>query len=193
LGESTPTFGETRPTSSVLFLLFVPPIVHKAGNGKGTGGKGLLCWGTVWRQKKACDPQRKILNKHAAKNGNLSNTEEADVAQTEWEWPMTDSQKSHSERAALLRPILYEMTTPVEIQAASTHSGKALSLNISSGGMLVLMDQAPVIEQVMKVYVPTPISMAETPTLAEVRWTRKLPFGKPNGSGAYFVGLKFMF
>ena len=37
----------------------------------------------------------------------------------------------------------------------------------------------------------TPISVAETPTLAEVRWTRKLPFGKPNG--AYFVGLKFMF
>ena len=116
-----------------------------------------------------------------------------DVTQTEWEWPMTDSQKSHSERAALLRPILYEMTTPVEAPAASIHSGKALSLNISSGGMLVLMDQVPDVEQVLKVYVPTPISVAETPTLAEVRWTRKLPFGKPNGNGAYFVGLKFMF
>jgi c-di-GMP-binding flagellar brake protein YcgR len=105
---------------------------------------------------------------------------------------MTDSQKSHSERAALLRPIQYELTTPVEAHAASIHSGKALSLNISSGGMLILMDQAPTIEQVMKVYVPTPISVAETPTLAEVRWTRRLPFGKTNG-GAYFVGLKFMF
>jgi hypothetical protein len=116
-----------------------------------------------------------------------------EVTQTEWEWPMTDSQKSHSERAALLRPILYEMTTPVEAPAASTHSGKALSLNISSGGMLVLMDQAPAIEQVMKVYVPTPISLAETPTLAEVRWTRRLPFEKSNGNGTYFVGLKFIF
>ena len=115
------------------------------------------------------------------------------MAQTEWEWPMTDSQKSHSERAALLRPILYEMTTPVEASASSTHNGKALSLNISSGGMLVLMDQVPAIEQVMKVYVPTPISAAETPTLAEVRWTRRLPFGKTNGNGAYFVGLKFIF
>ena len=114
------------------------------------------------------------------------------VTQTEWEWPMTDSQKSHSERAALLRPILYEMTTPVEDPSASIHSGKALSLNISSGGMLVLMDQVPAIEQVLKVYVPTPITAAETPTLAEVRWTRRLPFGKTNG-GAYFVGLKFMF
>jgi len=115
------------------------------------------------------------------------------VIQTEWEWPMTDSQKSHSERASLLRPIPYEMTTSVENPAASTHSGKALSLNISSGGMLVLMDQAPAIEQVMKVYVPTPILVAETPTLAEVRWTRRLPFGKTNGNGTYFVGLKFMF
>ena len=115
------------------------------------------------------------------------------MAQTEWEWPMTDSQKSHSEREALLRPILYEMTTPVEDSSASTHNGKALSLNISSGGMLVLMDQPPAIEQVMKVFVPTPVTAAETPTLAEVRWMRRLPFGKTNGNGAYFVGLKFIF
>ena len=113
------------------------------------------------------------------------------MAQTEWEWPITDSQKCHSERVALLRPILYEMTTPVEGPAASTHSGKALSLNISSGGMLVLMEQAPDVDNVMKVYVPTPVTVADTPTLAEVRWARRVPFGK--GTGPYLVGLKFMF
>jgi hypothetical protein len=116
-----------------------------------------------------------------------------DVAETEWEWPMLASKKCHSERAALLRPILYEVTAPVEEPAGSMHRRKALSLNISSGGMLVMMDQVPAIDQVMKVYVPTPITMAETPTLAEVRWTRRLPFGKTNGNGTYFVGLKFMF
>ena len=116
------------------------------------------------------------------------------MARMEWEWPMTESQKSHSERVALLRQIPYQMTTPMtDGPAGSSQSGKALSLNISSGGMLVLMDQAPDVEQVLKVYVPTPITIAETPTLAEVRWTRKLPFGKSNGNGAYFVGLKFMF
>lgn len=114
------------------------------------------------------------------------------MAQTEWEWPMTDSQRNHNERAALLRPILYEMTTPIEAPTVSTHSGKALSLNISSGGMLVLMEQVPDVNQVLKVNVPTPISVAEIPTLAEVRWTRRLPFGTTNG-GPYFVGLKFMF
>ena len=115
------------------------------------------------------------------------------MAQAEWEWPMADCQENHSERAALLRPIPYEMTSPADGHNISARGGKALSLNISSGGMLVLMDQAPDVEQVLKVYVPTPITIAETPTLAEVRWTRKLPFGKPNGNGAYFVGLKFMF
>ena len=106
---------------------------------------------------------------------------------------MTDCQENHSERAALLRPIQYEMTAPVAGSSALSSNGKALSLNISSGGMLILMDQAPKVEQVLKVYVPTPITIAETPTLAEVRWTRKLPFGKSNGCAAYFVGLKFMF
>ncbi len=116
-----------------------------------------------------------------------------DVAQMEWDWPMADCQESHSERIALLRPIPYEMTSPVDGPTILARGGKALSLNISSGGMLVLMDQAPNVEQVLKVYVPTPITLAETPTLAEVRWTRRVPFGKANGQGPYFVGLKFMF
>ena len=85
------------------------------------------------------------------------------------------------------------MTTSVEAQAASTHSGKALSLNISSGGMLVLMEQVPDVNQVLKVYVPTPLTVIETPTLAEVRWARRVPFWQGTDTGPYLVGLKFMF
>lgn len=55
------------------------------------------------------------------------------------------------------------------------------------------MDHAPEVEQVLKVLVPTPTSSAGTPTLAEVRWTRKLPFGNSRNDGPYFVGLKFLF
>jgi len=115
------------------------------------------------------------------------------VAQIDWEWPIMTNFQKHSERVALLRPIPYEMTVPADDPVATTRQGRALSVNISNGGMLLLMDQAPAIEQVLKVFVPTPITMADTPTLAEVRWTRKLPFGRSNGSGTYFVGLKFMF
>jgi hypothetical protein len=116
-----------------------------------------------------------------------------DVAPMEWEWPISDSYENHSERAALLRPILYEMTALEVGNGNVVKGGKALSLNISSGGMLVLMDQVPDIKQVLKIYVPTPITIAETPTLAEVRWTRRLPIGDSIGHVTYFVGLKFMF
>jgi hypothetical protein len=66
-------------------------------------------------------------------------------------------------------------------------------VNISSGGMLLLMDQVPTVEQVLKVYVPTPITLTDTPTLAEVRWTRKVPFSRTKESDSYFVGVKFLF
>ena len=115
------------------------------------------------------------------------------MGQTEWEWPIADSQKSHSERASLLRAIPYELTRPSHASSSSTQSRQALSLNISSGGMLVLMDQAPEIAQVMKISVPTPILLAGTPTLAEVRWTKRVPLAKSNAAGIYFVGLRFMF
>ena len=115
------------------------------------------------------------------------------MGQIDWEWPMSTNSQKHNERAALLRPIPYEMNVPIGNVSEPAHQGKALSVNISSGGMLLLMDKAPAIEQVMKVYVPTPITAAETPTLAEVRWTRKLPFGSNSEASSYFVGLKFMF
>ena len=64
LGESTPTFGEARPTSSVLSLLFVPPYSPQPRNGKERVGRGLVV------------TQQKLLN-HDAEAGNISLTEEA--------------------------------------------------------------------------------------------------------------------
>ena len=115
------------------------------------------------------------------------------MAPTDWEWVIGNSNQNHNERVALLRQISCEMTSSEQGSSYAAKGGRALSLNISSGGMLILMDQAPAIEQVLKIHVPTPVAIAETPTLAEVRWTRKLPFGSSVGNGIYFVGLKFMF
>ncbi len=111
----------------------------------------------------------------------------------EWEWPIQDNHESHRERAALLRPILYEIMAQEGGGGSLAKKGKALSLNISSGGMLILMEQAPKVEQVLKIYVPTPVTIAETPTLAEVRWSRMLPFEGSNSSTAHLVGVRFMF
>lgn len=113
----------------------------------------------------------------------------------DWDWPIAASNQKHNERVALLRQIPYELTAPIEPEVVVVRhgQGRALSVNISSGGMLLLMERAPAVEQVLKIHVPTPSSLAETPTLAEVRWTRKIPFGSQNGNGLHLVGLKFMF
>ena len=52
---------------------------------------------------------------------------------------------------------------------------------------------AVLLDQVIKVHVPTPVALAETPTLAEVRWIRKVPFSASGSEASFFVGLKFLF
>ena len=120
----------------------------------------------------------------------LGNRETA-VTSNHWDWPIVSNHQKHSERVALLRPITYELTAPLDQEAPAPRRGKALSLNISSGGMLLLMEQPPTVEQVVKIKVPTPLALAETPTLAEVRWVRPAPF--PTDADVSFVGLKFLF
>lgn len=68
------------------------------------------------------------------------------VAQDGWDWPTIAASEKHAERLALLRPISYEMSLPNREggqDGTSAFHGRALSLNISSGGMLILMAQAP--------------------------------------------------
>ena len=115
----------------------------------------------------------------------------------EWEWAITANNQHHLERIGLMREISYEMTDLIGEKDVVTQAqgigkqGKALSLNISSGGMLLLMESAPEMDRVFRVHVPTPVTKAKTPTLAEVRWVRKIPF--PVHNDLYFVGLKFLF
>lgn len=123
-------------------------------------------------------------------------------------WTVAPSPQQHRERYALMRTIPYEVTTTIEgseeddddddeekllgPKVTIGHNGKALSLNICSGGMLLLMEGAPRMECVVKLHVPTPILTARTPTLAEVRWVRKIPFDEGGYQGLYFVGMKFI-
>jgi hypothetical protein len=123
-------------------------------------------------------------------------------------WPVSPSPEQHRERYSLMRSIPYEVTAIIEglgledddddeetllgPQVTEGRHGNALSLNICSGGMLLLMDGAPRMESVVKLHVPTPIPTAKTPTLAEVRWVRRLPFEDGGDRNLYFVGMKFI-
>jgi hypothetical protein len=123
-------------------------------------------------------------------------------------WTVSPSSQQHRERYSLMRTIPYEVTTTIEgpeqedgddeeekllgPKVTVGHNGKALSLNICSGGMLLLMEEAPRMESVVKLHVPTPILSARTPTLAEVRWVRHIPFEDGGSPALHFVGMKFI-
>ena len=115
-----------------------------------------------------------------------------------WEWSVASSALQYRERVALMREIPYQTTHSIDIEVEESldahrglgEQGKALSLNIGSGGMLLLMDRAPEVDQVLRVYVPRPVEPARIPTLVEVRWVRATPF--PQHNGLYFVGVKFL-
>lgn len=110
-----------------------------------------------------------------------------------WDWPIASSQQKHAERVTVIRLIEYECTSPMDPdlfeQPFQSRQGKALAINISSGGMLVIMDHAPEVSQILRVHVPIALNKGEIPTLAEVVWTRPVPMG---AQGLHFVGLKFV-
>ncbi|MBW8065702.1 MAG: PilZ domain-containing protein [Nitrospira sp.] len=114
------------------------------------------------------------------------------MAQENWEAWEIQREKGHQhqrDRFPLMRPVQYQTSVPIGEQQAITGQSKGLSVNVSSGGMCLLIDHAPELQSVMRVHVPMLEMKAQTPTLAEVRWVRRLPF---NRDGLYYVGLKFL-
>ena len=117
------------------------------------------------------------------------------MAKRLFEWDTRLSPRPHTDRAPLMRTIDIEMvatgTTPRDCLAVSV-SGQALTLNISPKGLLVLMDREPEVDQVLQILVPSPVHEVGTPTLSEVRWTRKMPLLSGDAHPVYFVGLRFI-
>jgi len=64
-----------------------------------------------------------------------------------------------------------------------------LTVNVSSAGLCLLVDWFPKPGEILRVHLPLSTVGATTPTLADVRWVRALPF---EGSGLAMVGLKFI-
>lgn len=115
-----------------------------------------------------------------------------------WEAWEVDREKAllhRRDRFPLMRTLHYEAGAALDGAAAEvdveTANGllKGLTINVSSGGLCLLVDRALPLREVLRVHMPTPIQLVQTPTLAEVRWLRALPF---KSNGTYVVGLKFL-
>lgn len=98
---------------------------------------------------------------------------------------------TRSERVALVRSCPYEMSTFVGQESIVFHQGEAVSINISSGGILLFMAQAPAVKQVFEIQVPTAVKKDNVPTLVEVCWTRQVPMEDKNSM--HLVGVRFLF
>ena len=93
------------------------------------------------------------------------------------------------ERVAFMGSCPYEISDFLGDESIAIHQGEAVAMNISAGGMLLFMDQAPPVEHVFLLRVPGS-KIVKSPTLVEVCWTRAVPiedYGK-----RYLVGVKFL-
>jgi hypothetical protein len=99
------------------------------------------------------------------------------------------NQQQHHDRFPLMRPVQYELSRPLGSEPSEEKRGQGLTVNVGSGGVCLLMDHKPALQDVFRIHIPMPVLMAQTPTLAEVRWLKGLPFHQ---NGVYFVGLKFL-
>ena len=84
----------------------------------------------------------------------------------------------------------YELSESLGDAAIAIHQGEALSVNISRGGMLLLMDQSPPVQQVFEIQVPAS-TRGKTARLVEVCWTRQIPI--EDLDSRCLVGVKFLF
>ncbi|MCC2641183.1 MAG: hypothetical protein K0S45_1596 [Nitrospira sp.] len=79
-------------------------------------------------------------------------------------------------RFAVRSPCIYELVEG-QGEEACTVRGKAYSLNISVGGILLLLDRKPDKAQLVAIYNPALQQHLDGPRF-EVRWSMPLPFGK---------------
>ncbi len=103
--------------------------------------------------------------------------------------PVPRHERRIDARFAVKTPCLYGFVQG-QRQEAPLISGKAHSLNISSGGILLLLDQQPRGVEMLMLHNPALQTQRES-SLFEVRWTTELPVGPQQP--CYLVGCHLAF
>jgi len=96
---------------------------------------------------------------------------------------------SNKDRIPLMRVVRYERRASPSPETMDQQEGIGLTVNVSSGGLCVLLEFAPEVGEILRLHMPMPVTEAHTPTLADVRWVQRLPF---DGNQLAVVGLKFL-
>jgi hypothetical protein len=93
-------------------------------------------------------------------------------------------------RGALVTSCSYFLTDTSNPGSVRYLQGNALSINVSSGGMLLLVGHPAQERQILEIRVPTPAGTT-IPTLAEVRWSKSIPVEE--GESLWLAGVRFLF
>ncbi|NOT23057.1 MAG: hypothetical protein HOP22_10085 [Nitrospiraceae bacterium] len=85
----------------------------------------------------------------------------------------------------------YELTKPEGGDKVKLSRGQGYSINVSGGGMLLLLPQKVGKRQVFEVQVPSKAKKKEHTKLVEVCWTQSIPVSAR--VNMYLVGTRFLF
>lgn len=94
------------------------------------------------------------------------------------------------ERHILWHACYYEMIKGLGEDSIIVHRGRAFALNISSEGILVLMDQAPQVQQLLEIHTPSS-KRKHILTLFEVCWSHQIQVGVQDCK--YLAGCRLTF
>lgn len=114
-----------------------------------------------------------------------------DMTSSEWEkWNQFLPNWNQRDRHSLMQAVTIERSTlRVVGDEMPIPTIMGLTVNVSSGGLCLLADWSPKLGEIVRVQLPLSTVEAKTPTLADVRWVRPLPF---EGNGLVMAGLKFI-
>ena len=103
----------------------------------------------------------------------------------------TQQERRDSERVSCIRICPYELTKFSSGDQAEYSEGRAISINMSSGGLLLLLPQAIGERQIFEIKAPSVADQKHSTKLVEVCWTHPLPVNVRNTM--HVAGVRFLF
>jgi c-di-GMP-binding flagellar brake protein YcgR len=103
----------------------------------------------------------------------------------------TQRERRDSERVSCIRACPYELTKLSGGDRVEFSEGRAFTINMSVGGLLVLLPQIIGERQVFEIKVPPLAGKKRTTRLVEVCWTRPIPVN--SRTTMHLAGVRFLF
>jgi len=100
-------------------------------------------------------------------------------------------ERRDGDRVHCIRVCPYELTAVSKTDVMELSEGHAFTINVSVGGVLLLLPQSVGERQVFEIKAPSIAAEQETTMLVEGRWTRPLPVR--GHTTMYLAGVKFLF